>query len=339
MKHKIIVFFLIVITLFLFCNVVEATPGALRGSSIKTCPNGITYGLHSDGHGGTHWHEAAKNGKNQYYPTGETTYYDDPCPKSTKNEGTAKNTNPSNNNESVSNNNNNNNYSNQNNVDYNSNANNIETQKVEKTISDATIKSVIVNKIRVDVSDNMECEVYKKEADITITTNNPNAKYEIEGQTNNLPLDEPSIITVKVEAEDGTIKNYTLQITREKIESDVRITSLSLNDSPIDIGYSDIITDSVLNNEDKLNLKYKLSDSKAKLVIKKDDQIIENGDKLEIGKNYYKLVIIDQDENEKVYNLTIERMSKADSFITVTVGTSIFAILILVIAKKIKKKH
>ena len=31
---------------------VHATGGGLRKNSIKTCPNGVTYGMHSDGHGG-----------------------------------------------------------------------------------------------------------------------------------------------------------------------------------------------------------------------------------------------------------------------------------------------
>ena len=104
MKKKYNKLLFIIILLFIFCNNVWATPGGLRGSSIKTCPNGITYGLHSDGNGGTHWHQAAKNDKGQYYPTGETTYYEDPCPESNKNEGTAKNTKPSDNNAKPSNN-------------------------------------------------------------------------------------------------------------------------------------------------------------------------------------------------------------------------------------------
>lgn len=44
----------------------NATGGGLRKNSIKTCPNGVTYGTHSDGHGGTHWHVAVTNGTNYY---------------------------------------------------------------------------------------------------------------------------------------------------------------------------------------------------------------------------------------------------------------------------------
>ena len=66
---------------------VNATGGGLRKNSIKTCPNGVTYGMHSDDHGGTHWHVAVTNGTN-YYADGEAIY-SDPCPGYNKNEGTA----------------------------------------------------------------------------------------------------------------------------------------------------------------------------------------------------------------------------------------------------------
>ena len=136
------VLFIIIIS-FMTCDIVKATPGGLRSSSIKTCPDGITYGLHSDGNGGTHWHQAAKNPQGQYYPTGETTYYEDPCPESNKNEGTAQNTKPSNNTNA---------YNNLNNNNADSNANTPKTQKN----NDATIKSIRINGDSINVSDNMK---------------------------------------------------------------------------------------------------------------------------------------------------------------------------------------
>ena len=39
---------------------VNATGGGLRKNSIKTCPNGVTYGMHGDGNGGTHADEDGK---------------------------------------------------------------------------------------------------------------------------------------------------------------------------------------------------------------------------------------------------------------------------------------
>lgn len=97
---------------------VNATGGGLRNNSIKTCPNGVTYGMHSDGHGGTHWHAVVTNGTN-YYADGEAIY-SDPCTGYNKNEGTAgatdgnSNSSSSNSGNSDASNNYNNNYSNNN---------------------------------------------------------------------------------------------------------------------------------------------------------------------------------------------------------------------------------
>lgn len=68
---------------------VSATSGALKKDSIKTCPDGITYGYHKDG-AERHWHVAVTNGEN-YYPSGDAIL-SDPCPGYTKNNGTAGST-------------------------------------------------------------------------------------------------------------------------------------------------------------------------------------------------------------------------------------------------------
>ena len=68
---------------------VSATSGALKKDSIKTCPDGITYGYHKDG-AERHWHVAVTNGEN-YYPSGDAIL-SDPCPGYTKNSGTAGST-------------------------------------------------------------------------------------------------------------------------------------------------------------------------------------------------------------------------------------------------------
>ena len=56
-------------------SVINATSGALKASSIKTCPDGYEYGYHGDGH----WHFAEKRGK-QYYAQGEALDAN-PCKK------------------------------------------------------------------------------------------------------------------------------------------------------------------------------------------------------------------------------------------------------------------
>ena len=84
--------FVVLILICMICYMpnVKATGGSLRKNTIKTCPNGVTYGLHSDGHGGTHWHVALTNGKS-YYASGDAIL-SDPCPGHTQNNGTANST-------------------------------------------------------------------------------------------------------------------------------------------------------------------------------------------------------------------------------------------------------
>jgi len=92
----------LVIVCFAFIQVgdVHATSGALRRRTIKTCPNGVTYGLHGNGNNNTHWHEAKTNGES-YYATGEPLS-GDPCPESSTNKGTAESTKKSSNDTSSS---------------------------------------------------------------------------------------------------------------------------------------------------------------------------------------------------------------------------------------------
>lgn len=322
MRRKLSKGLFIIIIFFMVCDIVKATPGGLRNSSIKTCSDGITYGLHSDGNGGTHWHQAAKNSQGQYYPTGKITYYEDPCPESNKNEGTAQNTKPSNNIKTYNNSNN------------NTSANATNTQKS----NDATIKSIRINGDSIDVSEIMKYTSKKKSVNISIVTNNLNARYEIIGNIDDLSADGLNIITIKVMAEDETTKDYTVEITREVQKSYVRIENLKLNDTSINFDFNNKKEISVFNEENKLNLEYRLSDNNATLVIRKGNQIVENGNWLKVGKNKYELTVIDKDGNENKYELVVERMSKFESLVTYAIGIIIFAIIILVIVKIIKKK-
>ena len=124
----------------------NATGGGLRKNSIKTCPNSVTYGMHSDGHGGTHWHVAVTNGTN-YYADGEAIY-SDPCTGYNKNEGTAGATDGSSNSSSSSSENSgtNNNYS-----------NNYSNNNIQNNIS----KEVVIDGKQITVSDNMNFKTEK----------------------------------------------------------------------------------------------------------------------------------------------------------------------------------
>ena len=190
---------------------VNATGGGLRKSSIKTCPNGVTYGMHSDGHGGTHWHVAVTNGNN-YYPDGEAIY-GDPCLGYNKNEGTAGATDGSSNSLSNSSGNGrmNSDYSN----DYSNNntQNNSSKGAVVEKSKDNSIKEVVIDDEQIIVSDNMNYKTEKKHVDIKIETNDSKAKVKFENK--DLLFGE-NIINIAVIAENGDKKNYTLTINKIK---------------------------------------------------------------------------------------------------------------------------
>ena len=75
---KRLLLFLILYFSFVFC--VHASSGALKKNSIKTCPNGVTYGYHSKD---KHWHVAERsNSSSGWSAVGDAFYYD-PCPSDT----------------------------------------------------------------------------------------------------------------------------------------------------------------------------------------------------------------------------------------------------------------
>ena len=68
----------VVITVFLFGTMdANASAGALKGDSIKTCPNGKIYGYHGSDR---HWHEAKKTNVKSGYSAIGPVLNGDPCP-------------------------------------------------------------------------------------------------------------------------------------------------------------------------------------------------------------------------------------------------------------------
>lgn len=64
-----------------------ATSGRLQKDSIKTCPNGVVYGKHGDGH----WHVATRNSDGSYNASG-SPLASDPCPNASASGESSANT-------------------------------------------------------------------------------------------------------------------------------------------------------------------------------------------------------------------------------------------------------
>lgn len=338
MKRKLISMSLLLTLAFIFNTPdVFATSGALRKNSIKTCPNGITYGLHGDGAGGTHWHQAEQHSQmsSGWAAVGDPLS-SDPCPKNDNNTNQNNNSNSNQTNSNQSN-----NTSKENNTTTNNNQTNTSSKNENKKSNDTSISKLTINgKSIYSIDDTMEHTVATSKVDISVETKDKNAKYEIQGNVEELSKEKTNEFKILVTAEDGTQKTYILNITREVKESYVRITSLKINGNSVYFSLDKKEEVSLSNSEDKLNIEYKLSNTNANLIITANGKEIKNGDNIEVGKTNYLLTIVDEDGNESSYELVVERMTKFDETMSFILGLATLGgigYLIYFFTKKRKK--
>lgn len=305
---------------------VYASGGALRKKSIKTCPNGITYGLHSDGKGGTHWHVAITNGEN-YYPDGEAIM-SDPCPSSKKNEGTAGSTSTENKTTSKS---------------VTNASNNAETNTTTLTKSNNTnILFIKVNDRYIsDITKEMDYEVTTKNISIDIKTVDEKATTQIIGNLEDLLLDEVNKYKILVKAEDGTQDVYLLNIKRNQIKSEVCIEEFKVGGLKVDFDSNNIGKIEILKFEHQFDYSYKLSDSEATLKIyNSNGNNIKYFDNVKKG-DKYELVILDKNGNVNNYYLNIVSASMAKHvlfFIVMILFFTIPTVFIILLIRKISKR-
>lgn len=318
---------------------VNATGGGLRKNSIKTCPNGVTYGMHSDGHGGTHWHVAVTNGHN-YYADGEAIY-SDPCPGYNKNEGTAGATDGSSNSSSNSSGNGGTSSNYGNNYSNNNTQNNSQKEVVIEKSKDNSIKEVSIDDEQITVSDNMNFKTEKKHVDIKIEANDSKAKVEFENKE--LSLGE-NTINIVVTAENGDKKNYTLTINKTKGKGTATIKKFVLGSNEVEFE-NNKATLTKLKNETSLDYSYELSDAKAKLKIYLNEKEITKLESLKEN-DKIKLIVLDENDNENIYEIIITDypaiVSTIIDMLAVIITGCIFLspiVIILIIKNKKKNKQ
>lgn len=273
-------FILLIATIFALPTNVSATGGALRKATIKTCPNGITYGLHSDGQGGTHWHVAITNGQN-YYPDG-SALPEDPCPGVHGNQGTAGSTSGSSN--STTNNSgkneSNRQSSNSNNI---SNSNSSTNNNTEVTENNKNTQS----KKESNNSNNKKNAKRSNKA-------NKNRKNNKSSKNNSNKDNSKSSNTNKKEEVNNNESDSKLLIKKTK-SNDTSIKKLTIDGKLINLS-KEIVYET---NKNKVKIKIIANDENAEVTF--------NNKELKIGDNLFEVVVTAENGEEKKYNFNIKR--------------------------------
>ncbi len=297
---------LLVIILFTSMNV-YASSGALSNDSIKTCPDGITYGSHK-GSGTLHYHKAIYKGK-RYYPDG-IAIANDPCPK--KNNIVKKTTRE------------------------------VTTKKQITTIpirsSDTTIYKLTINgKDYLNIKENNDYVIYKNKVDINVILNDSKSRVEIIGDKDNFNIDESREFVLKVIAEDESEKLYTLNIQRKELN--VIIKKFVVNGNTANIN-NRLIEVNAFSYPKVKDIVYQLDNPEAFLTLFHDDKVLDLDEELQYDVEY-KVLLTDKEGNTKEYTLKIEEYKIIDiismgivAFLIFRVSIGVIIFLIYLIKKK-----
>lgn len=177
-----------------------------------------------------------------------------------------------------------------------------ETQLEPPKSSDNTLKSITVDGKDIAVADKMQYETNKNKVTISVETNDSNATADVDNEY--LVVGENNI-NITVTAEDGSKKDYVLAIKRLSDNINIKI---KVNGEELDF-VNDKTSVMVSSDTKKLDYKYELEDKNAKVEI--------TGDKnLKYGDNIVRFIVTAEDGTEKVYELTVDKSTKAEEVIS-----------------------
>ena len=185
---------------------------------------------------------------------------------------------------------------------------NVNTEKpvVEEVVkdSDTTLKEVIVNNKSLDIANEMFYNTTNESVIIKVVANS--AKATLDYNKNSQLNVGNNIVNIKVTAENGNVKTYKINITREKILSDNKNIKIKVNGIEVIFNVYKSDTINIPYEEDKVNIEYELEDKNARA------EIIGNID-LIVGQNEIIVKVTAENGSEQNYIIIVERNVKEEA--------------------------
>ncbi len=171
--------------------------------------------------------------------------------------------------------------------------------------------------------------------DIEYTTNNSKAKASITGNSN-FEINAVSSIEIKVTAEDGSLRIYTINVTRSPLSSNNELKEIIINDEALE-NFDSKVTEydiTVTADTKELVLSASAFNPKADLSY---DKITT----LENGNNTIIISVVDENGFTKYYRLNVFREESESNFLLYAIAAGItlcFLSIILVLIVVLRKK-
>lgn len=146
--------------------------------------------------------------------------------------------------------------------------------------------------------------------DLTATSNDSKAKVEIIGNSS-FSVEKVNLVEVKVTAEDGSIRIYSLNVTRSTTSSKTDLKDLVIDNVNLSPKFDSNILDYTANVDaktDKLNIRYTTSNSDSKV------EIIGN-DNLKEGNNTVLIKVTDKEGFTKYYSINVVKEKSSSTIL------------------------
>ena len=180
--------------------------------------------------------------------------------------------------------------------------------------SDNTLESLIINNAKISPSFNKNTTTYNvvvpkdvSKLDLSYVTSDKNAKVSVSGN-GILKDDEVNVVIVTVTAEDGSVRKYTLNVTKSDEKSSNKLASLDIKEKPVEFNKDTYeYSIKVPNDVKKLTIDAIPEDKNSKV------EIIGN-DRLSRGNNVVLIKLTDKNGYNNYYRVNVNRSNKVTLF-------------------------